>query len=199
VTAGGTSARGAASRSSVIISAWIRPVTTVAAWSSAEALNAATAPDVPACRSRPFASFAFPRGVLRYQRYMARPDSAYRRFGTTRPGLSWLTIVHHWPDVRRSLDAARPTPLGLVAARGLNPVELRRNHVVLAYDYQLTDDNLVIQVYDPNTGPADQVYLALSLAAPHRSTSITHNIDIGHSIRGFFPVPYRPGNPPQTV
>ena len=148
---------------------------------------------------RLFDSFALPGGVLRYQRYMARPDGNHRRFGATRPGLSWLTIVHHWPDVRRSLDAGRPTALGLVAARGLNPLELGRNHVVLAYDYQLTDDNLVIKVYDPNTGPADDVYLALSVAAPHRSTPITHNIDIGHSIRGFFPVRYQRRNPPPTA
>jgi hypothetical protein len=148
---------------------------------------------------RLFASFALPRGVLRYQRYMARPDGNYRLFGATRPGLSLLTIARHWPDVRRALDAGRPTPLGLVTAHGLNPLGLGRNHVVLAYDYALTDDNLVIRVYDPNTGPHDDVYLALSLAAPHRATAITHNIDIGHSIRGFFPVSYRPGNPPPTT
>ena len=148
---------------------------------------------------RLFASFALPRGVLRYQRYMARPDGNYRRFGVMRPGLSCFTIVHHWPDVRRSLDAGRPTPLGLVAARGLNPADVGRNHVVLAYDYRLTSDDLVIQVYDPNTGPADDVYLALSLAAPHRSTSIKHNVDIVHSIRGFFPVPYRSHKPPPTT
>ena len=59
-----------------------------------------------------------------------------------------------------------------------------------------TDDNLVIRVYDPNTGPADDVQLVLSPAAPGRATSITHNIDIGDSIRGFFPVSYRPCNPP---
>lgn len=145
---------------------------------------------------RLFASFALPWGVLRYQRYMARPDGNYRLFGATRPGLSWLTIARHWPDIRRSLDAGRPTPLGLVTARGLNPLDLGRNHVVLAYDYALTDDNLVIRVYDPNTGPADDVQLVLSPAAPDRATSITHNIDIGHSIRGFFPVSYRPCNPP---
>ena len=144
-------------------------------------------------------SFALPQGVLQYQRYMARPGGNYRRFGATRPGLSWLTIVHHWPDVRRSLDAGRPIPLGLVAARGLNPMELGRNHVVLAYDYRMTDDDLTVQVYDPNTGPADEVCLELLVAAPHQSTSITHNIDIGHSIRGFFPVPYRPRNPPLPV
>jgi len=148
---------------------------------------------------RLYASFAVPRGVLRYQRYMARPDGNYRRFGATRPGLSWLTIVHNWPDVRRSLDAGRPIPLALVAARGLNPMELGRNHVVLAYDYRLTDDNLTIQVYDPNAGPADEICLVLSLAAPHRSISITHNIDIGHSIRGFFPLRYRPRPPPTTI
>jgi hypothetical protein len=148
---------------------------------------------------RQFDSFALPRGVLQYQRYMVRPDGNYRRFGATRPGLSWLTIVQHWPDVRRSLDAGHPIPLGLVAARGLNPLELGRNHVVLAYDYRLTDDNLVIHVYDPNTGPADEIYLGVSVAAPHRSTSITHNIDIGPSIRGFFPVRYRPRDPPATA
>ena len=148
---------------------------------------------------RLFASFALPRGDLRYQRYMALPDGDYRLFGATRPGLSWLTIARHWPDVRRALDAGRPTPLGLVTAHGLNPLDLGRNHVVLAYDYALTDDNLAIRVYDPNTGPDDDVYLALSLAAPHRATAITHNIDIGHAIRGFFPVSYRPCNPPPTT
>ena len=145
---------------------------------------------------RLFASFALPWGVVRYQRYMARPDGDYRRFGIARRGLAWLTIVRYWPDIRRALDSGRPTPLALVAARGLNPLELGRNHVVLAYGYALTGTDLVVHVYDPNTGPSDEVYLTLSLAAPHGATSITHNIDIGHSVRGFFPVPYCRREPP---
>jgi hypothetical protein len=145
---------------------------------------------------RLLASFRLPWGVIRYQRYMARADGNRRRLGVRRHGLSWLTIVRHWPKVRTELDHGRPVPVGLVAARGLNPLELGRNHVVLAYDYMLTDDQLVLRVYDPNTGPVDDVQLALSLAHPDQATPITHNIDIGHTVRGFFPVGYRPRTPP---
>jgi hypothetical protein len=147
---------------------------------------------------RLLASFRLPWGVLRYQRFMARPDGDVRRLGLTRRGLSWLTITSYWPQIRAELDAGRPVPLGLVAARGLNPLELGRNHVVLGYDYTLTGDDLVVRVYDPNSGPDDGIQLALGIAHPEQPSPITHNIDIGHAVRGFFPVRHRPRVPPTT-
>ncbi len=128
---------------------------------------------------RLFAAFNLPGGVFRYWRWMLRSDEDV--LARTRSG---------WAAVRARLDAGESCPLGIVTVRGLNPSRLRHNHVVLAYAYRADEDATTVSVYDPNTGPSDDVTITFDRAA------IASTVDVGHSIRGFFALRYRPRRPP---
>jgi hypothetical protein len=68
---------------------------------------------------------------------------------------------------------------------------------VLAYAYELAGTRVTLRVYDPNSGPADDVYLRFDTNAPH--ASFTHTVNIGWPVRGFFLTPYSPATPPGNV
>lgn len=137
---------------------------------------------------RLFASFDLPVGPLRYLAWMWLPNGD--RFGLH--GVAWRTIERQWPSVRRDLDAGVLVPLGLVRAKG-NPMELGRNHQVLAYGYALDEASsaLTVSVYDPNHPGEDGVSLRLSLAAPSRAAHIDY-VDGEEPVFGFFRTTYRP-------
>ncbi len=125
---------------------------------------------------RLIAAFNLPTGVIRYGCWMLLSDDAVR-------ARTWHT---QWPRVRTVIDEGHPCPMGIVTVRGRNPAQMRHNHVVLAYAYSCDEGSLTIRVYDPNIGPADDVRIEMS------RTAITSNIDVGHRVRGFFPLRYRP-------
>jgi hypothetical protein len=141
---------------------------------------------------RLFASFNLPAGPLRYWLWQVLP--AGDRVGVH--GLAWRSIRDHWPRVRADLDARRPSPLGLVRARSINPLVLGRNHQVLAYGYDLDEaaHTLVLHVYDPNHPDDDGCALSLSVADPTRATPIDY-VAGEHPVRGFFRTRYRPKDP----
>jgi hypothetical protein len=148
--------------------------------------------------SRLFDSFNLPGGVLKYFEWMNTPDHDTGVWVAIRRGVAWHTIVEEWPKIKADIDAGHPSPLGIVTVYSINPGDLGQNHQVLAYGYNLdNNNNLTLRVYDPNTMPssADNVTLALNLGNPSHTTPITHNIGIGHSIRGFFRVDYTPKDP----
>jgi hypothetical protein len=147
---------------------------------------------------RLFDSFNIPGGVTKYFGWMTTPDHDTGIWPFIRPGLSRLTILDEWPKIRADIDAGHPPPLGAVTLFSPNPGDLGQNHQVLAYGYDLDDSsNLTLHVYDPNTSPAaaDNVHLSLNIANPGQSTAITHNINIGHPIRGFFRTDYTAKDP----
>ena len=139
---------------------------------------------------RLFRSFNLPHGPLRYFAWMNLPDADTH---TTR-GLAWRTIREEWPRVRRDLDAGLLTPLGLVRVRSPNPLQMGRNHQVLAYGYHLDEptNDLAICVYDPNHPDQDDLVLSLSLADPTRRTPMVYSN--GETFRGFFHTRYRPAD-----
>jgi hypothetical protein len=51
-------------------------------------------------------------------------------------------------------------------------------------------------VYDPNSGQSDGIYIRFDPRAPTKPTTFTHNINIGHAVRGFFRSAYAPDTPP---
>lgn len=59
------------------------------------------------------------------------------------------------------LRAGSPVPLGLVSAIGL--AHLPRNHQVLAYAAEFTDERVLVRVYDPNYPRRDDVTLDMPL------------------------------------
>lgn len=148
--------------------------------------------------SRLLASFDLPGGVLKYFEWMNTPDNDTTLWIAIRHGVAWHTIVEEWPKVKSDIDSGHLSPLGLVTVFSPNPADLGLNHQVLAYGYDLDDgDNLTLHVYDPNTGAwaADDVALRLNLSQPSNASPITHNINIGHRVRGFLRVPYSPHDP----
>jgi hypothetical protein len=140
---------------------------------------------------RLLASFDLPMGPLRYLAWMWLPNG--NRFGIH--GVTWRTIRRHWPRIQADLDRQVLSPLGLVRARG-NPLELGRNHQVLAFGYELdeTASTLTVRAYDPNHPGDDQVALRLSIADP------SHHAPIGYvagedPVYGFFRTGYSRPDP----
>ncbi len=149
-------------------------------------------------------SWHIPAGVAEYYQWMNLPDAdtSFSLLGRTlisQRGLSWRTIEQQWPQVKASLDSGQPAALGIVTVASPNPGTLGNNHQVLAYAYQLTPPVVTLRVYDPNTGPADDVHIMFSTAAPAAATTFVHNINIGWPVRGFFLTGYSPASPPGVV
>jgi hypothetical protein len=91
---------------------------------------------------RLFDSFNLPTGPLEYLKLMnpRLPDGEtfLTRVGLLPHGRAWRTIRIEWPAIRAGIDAGHPVPLGLVRAKSENPFDLKLNHQVLAYGYELT-------------------------------------------------------------
>lgn len=146
-------------------------------------------------------SWRIPGGVARYYRCMNVPDGdgspgMAGRLPMTRRGLSWRTIAQEWPRVRTTIDGGQPAALGLVTVASANPVKLGHNHQVLAWGYRLTGTKVTLQVYDPNSGPHDDVAIQFDSSAATLAAQFMHNINIRWPVRGFFVVPYSPAVPP---
>jgi hypothetical protein len=148
---------------------------------------------------RLFDSFDLPRGPVRYLELMnpALPDGdgLLARVGLVPHGRAWRMIRDEWPKIRAELDGGRPCPLGLVRIRSLNPFDLKHNHQVLAYGYDLDGPDLTLWVYDPNRPGDDRVTVSLSLGDPRRATAVATTI-VGRPIVALFRVGYRPASPP---
>ena len=141
---------------------------------------------------RLFASFDLPTGPLRYWLWQVLPSGD--RFAVR--GLAWRTIRGHWPKIRADLDAGRPSPLGVVRARSINPLDLGQNHQVLAYGYDLDEAAavLTIHVYDPNHPDDDGCGLSLSVADPTKAAPVGY-VAGEPPVRGFFRTRYAPKDP----
>jgi hypothetical protein len=144
--------------------------------------------------TRLFDSFDLPFGPARYLALMSPllPDgeTLWSRLGLAPHGRAWRMVNQEWPRVRADIDAGHPTPLGLVRVKSADPFELKRNHQVLAYGYDLTGSELTLRLYDPNRPRDDDVTLSLNLADPVVPIPTTP------AVFAFFRVPYRAASPP---
>ncbi len=148
-------------------------------------------------------SWRIPAGVARYYYWMTLPDAdtSLRLVAPVvlpRRGLRTRSITGHWPRIRALLDAGQPAALGVVTVASPNPLQLGHNHQVLAYGYATAGTKITLHVYDPNSGPADDVCIRFD-AATDSDAGLTHSIDISRPVRGFFLTAYSPAAPPQTV
>jgi hypothetical protein len=146
-------------------------------------------------------SWHVPAGVAEYYQWMNLPDadtdiSILGRTLVTQRGLSWRTIAQQWPQAQAAIDGGQPAVLGLVTVASANPANLVHNHQVLAYGYQADGPQVTVNVYDPNSGQDDGVYITFDTADPQAGTTFTHNVDINLPVRGFFEVGYSPVSPP---
>jgi hypothetical protein len=143
-------------------------------------------------------SWHLPGGVARYFLWMNLPDAdRIAAIPGLRPvavnGVSGRTVDRQWLRVRTRIDGGHPVPLGVVTMASARPWLLGRNHQALAYGYELDGSWVTLRVYDPNSGPSDDVAIRFDPAAP---TAFLHNINIGWPVRGFFLTGYSPVPPP---
>jgi hypothetical protein len=154
---------------------------------------------------RLIASWRIRAGVGRYYRWMNLPDGDREitalggRLRKTVRGVSWRTIAVQWPRIQASLDDGIPAPLGLVTVASANPAQLRHNHQALAFGYALSGREVTLRVYDPNSGPDDEVCIRFDASVPEQPTAFSHNLSLGWPVRGFFLVGYSPATPPPAL
>jgi hypothetical protein len=140
---------------------------------------------------RLFHSFDLPVGPARYMAWMVLP-SGEGRFGLR--GVAGRSLRREWPLIRRDLDRGVLSPIGLVRVHSFNPLELGRNHQVLAYGYELDtrSDRVTISVYDPNHPGDDGIALSFSLK-PGPDWEVAY-VPGELPVRGFFRTRFRPAD-----
>jgi hypothetical protein len=145
-------------------------------------------------------SWRIPAGVGRYYWWMNVPDVDFgpgRPAGGSlrRPGVWRRSVERQWPLIRASIDAGQPAALGVVTMASARPWLLGHNHQVLAYDYGLAGTEVHIAVYDPNSGPDDQVRIVFDTGGG----AFEHNLSIAWPVRGFFRTRYSAAIPPAVA
>lgn len=150
-------------------------------------------------------TFAMGESILRFARWMALPEDGPN--GTYR-----LTLLE-FEKVRQALDEYKMMVIGLVFDRGGNVQEVARNvwnnHQVLAYGYEETGEGgYRIHLYDPNYPKADDVFIQAERVQVGgtdseplyglRCTEMRGDRVI-KPVRGFFPMPYEPVDPPADL
>jgi hypothetical protein len=108
-------------------------------------------------------------------------------------GARHQTISEQWPAVKAKLDAGVPAMLGVVTVASANPMLLGPNHQLVAYAYTIAEREVTLGVYDPNSGPDDNIWIQWNTAG---STAFAHNLGLSRPVRGFFVTTYSPVQPP---
>jgi hypothetical protein len=93
-------------------------------------------------------------------------------------GRSFVVAVEEWPKIKADIDANKLCPLGLVQVRSLNPIDVGKNHQVIAYAYELSANNVTLHLYDPNEPLDDTVQLKFNIS------SWAGRIDIHRFVKG---------------
>ena len=110
--------------------------------------------------------------------------------------MAWHTIGMQWHQIAADLDSGIPAALGVVTVASASPADLGVNHQVLAYGYGASASQVTVQVYDPNSGRNDGIYIKFDPRAPAKPTTFAHNLNIARPVRGFFRTPTpRPRRP----
>ena len=68
------------------------------------------------------------------------------------------------------------------------------HHQVLAYRYEMTNDDVTIDVYEPNYPGDDTARLSFNIADPDGESLMTHSCE-GPIVRGIFLTDYTPMDP----
>jgi hypothetical protein len=142
-------------------------------------------------------SWDIPGGALTYLKLMnprMSDGQTWWRFWTS--GRSRVMISREWPKVRADIDSGHPSPLGLIRVKSWNPSDLKFNHQVVTWGYELEGDHVTLLLYDPNSPRDENVTMSLSLARPNDPTPVTYTPDPGRPTWCFFRVRYTPAPPP---
>jgi hypothetical protein len=148
---------------------------------------------------RLFDSFNLPYGPARYLQLMhpSLPDgeTLWSRLGLLPHGRAWVMARDEWPKVRAEIDSGHPSPLGLIRIKSSNPMDLKYDHQVLAYAYDVDGPRVGLRVYDPNWPGRDDVSLSFDSSDPARPIPVDVQPP-DWPVYAFFRVNYRPSIPP---
>jgi hypothetical protein len=150
---------------------------------------------------RLFNSFDPPTGVWNFIELM-QPD--YPDFQAQNGGLglaprsrAWRMVRQEWPNIKASLDAGQPCPLGLICIESSDLSRLGENHQVMAYGYDLVGNDLTLFIYDPNYHDNDNITMQLNIADPEHETPVTYSVP--EHIYCFFKTNYTFAMPPASA
>jgi len=93
-------------------------------------------------------------------------EQALGMVGIDRHSRTWTMVRVEWPKIRTLLDAGRLAMVGLVRTVSLDPMQLSKNHQVLAYGYDVEGSRVTLRICDPNWPRDDTVTLAFDTANP---------------------------------
>ncbi len=143
---------------------------------------------------RLYDSFNLPFGISGYIEMM-QPDLPDYASGFSAVGSrAWRTVRQEWPLIKALLDAGQPCPLGLVRVKSTDLRKLGENHQVMAYGYDVKDDQLTLFIYDPNYQENKNIQITLNLSNPEGPTVMKYST--GEPLYAFFHVRYRFNPPP---
>jgi hypothetical protein len=148
---------------------------------------------------RLFDSFCLPWGPGRYLELMSPllPDGEtfMSRLGVGPHGRSWQMVNDGWPNVRGDIDCGHPSPLGLVTLKSSDPFDLKEDHQVLVFGYELDGNWVILHLYDPNQPGRDDVTLRLDTSDPTHGQTLAVAPN-GPPVLAFFRVTYEAASPP---
>lgn len=148
---------------------------------------------------RLFDSFDLPLGPARYLELMnpllGDGETVWSHLGLAPHGRAWRMARDEWPRIRAEIDSGHPCPIGLVRVTSMDPLDLKENHQVLAYGYELDGNRLTLLLYDPNRPGRDDVRISLDRRRAAGPIPVTTHPP-GIRVYSFFRVAYRPATPP---
>lgn len=151
-------------------------------------------------------SFAMGESILHFARWMGLEAGGLN-------GLERLTMEEYM-SLRAALASHRLAPLGLVLAQGSSLQDISRhvwdNHQVLAYGFSEAADgsSVDVSIYDPNYPNNDTMHIhgervlaGADANGPIYGLRCTRcgGWDGDSPVRGFFPMPYTPIDPPEDL
>ncbi len=148
-------------------------------------------------------SFDLPGGVVPYVSIMASGypahDGELLAAVAQVPSRATLLARRTWPTVKARIDGGHPCPLGLVMVESNDPADLKHQHQVLAYAYQVRGTRLTLWVYDPNSPGDDRVTIAYDTARTDQPIAVRHRVDADGPLVGAFVPTYTVKTPPSGV
>jgi hypothetical protein len=103
------------------------------------------------------------------------------------------TLEHEWPKAKLELDAGRLALIGLIRIASWNPMQLTRNHQVMAYGYAEDGRGVTLRLYDPNWPDRDDVTITIHMDPALRPTGLSQST--GEPLLGWFLLPYSAAEP----
>jgi hypothetical protein len=103
------------------------------------------------------------------------------------------TLDREWPKAKLELDAGRLALIGLIRIASWNPMQLTRNHQVMAYGYAEDGRGVTLDLYDPNWPDRDDVTITIHLDPALRPSGLSQST--GEALLGWFVLPYTAAEP----